>query len=260
MPPITSATIAIRPSSSTSSIRVVSTSSSTGKPRSLSRLRTSAFTTRSRCPVARSMSSACSISRRLTAAPTVPYPRRATGTSTDAMRLLRNLAVLQRPEPLSDLLDLRLGELRAVFVEARLAALHLLDPVLREGAAADVREHGAHVLAHGVVDDLRADRVRAVLGGVGDRVVHLLDAALVDQVDDQLQLVQALVVGDLGLVAGLDERLEPELDQLRDTAAQHRLLAEEVALGLLLERRLEDPGAAGTDRGGVGERELARLA
>ena len=61
-----------------------------------------------------------------------------------------------------------------------------------------------------LVDDLRADRVRSVLGGVGDRVVHALDAAFPDQVDDQLQLVQALVVGDLGLVARLDERLEAE--------------------------------------------------
>ena len=70
------------------------------------------------------------------------------------------------------------------------------------------------------------------------------EAALVDQVDDQLHLVHALVVGDLGLVAGLDERLEAELDQPRDAAAEHGLLAEEVALGLLRERRLDHPGAA----------------
>ena len=102
--------------------------------------------------------------------------------------------------------------------------------------------------------------MRAVLGGVGDRVVHPLDPALEDQVDDQLHLVHALVVRDLGLVAGLDERLEPELDQLGEAAAEHRLLAEEVGLGLLGERRLEDAGAAGADPGRVGERELARLA
>ena len=81
--------------------------------------------------------------------------------------------------------------------------------------------------------------VVAVLGRVGDRVAHVGEAALPDQVDDQLELVQALVVGDLGLVARLDERLEARLDQLGDAAAEHRLLAEEVGLGLLLERRLE---------------------
>ena len=122
------------------------------------------------------------------------------------------------------------------------------------------REHLAHVLAHVLVDDPRADGVRAVLGRVRDRVVHALDAALVDQVDDQLHLVQALVVGELRRVAGLDERLEAELDQLREPAAEHGLLAEQVGLGLVLEGRLDDPGAAGADRGGVGERELARVA
>ena len=87
--------------------------------------------------------------------------------------------------------------------------------------------------------DPRAARVVAVLGGVGDRVAHPRQAALVHQVDDQLQLVQALEVRDLRLVAGLDERLEPGLDQRRGAAAEHRLLAEEVGLGLFLERGLD---------------------
>ena len=90
--------------------------------------------------------------------------------------------------------------------------------------------------------------------------MHSLDPALPDQVDDQLQLVQALVVGDLGLVARLDERLEAELDQLRNTAAEHGLLAEEIGLGLLRERRLDHAGAGCADRGAVRERKLARAA
>ena len=60
-----------------------------------------------------------------------------------------------------------------------------------------------------VVHDARTARVVAVLGRVGDRVTHPRQAALVDQVHDQLQLVQALEVRDLRLVAGRDERLEP---------------------------------------------------
>ena len=90
--------------------------------------------------------------------------------------------------------------------------------------------------------------------------MHPLDPALEDQVDDQLHLVNALVVGHLGRVAGLDERLEPGLDQLGEPAAEHGLLAEEVGLGLLREGRLEDPGASAADAGGVGERDLAGVA
>ena len=79
----------------------------------------------------------------------------------------------------------------------------------------------------------RPARQVAVLGRVRDRVAHPGEAALVDQVDDQLDLVQALVVGDLRLVAGVDERLEARADQLGDAPAENGLLAEEIRLGLL---------------------------
>src|SRR4051794_626178 len=194
------------------------------------------------------MSSADSVSRRLTAAPTVPYPSSATGTSTDPMDLRSLLPHVQSAKSRTHLLDLRLCQLRAVLLEDGLAAIHLGDPVAREGAVADRGEDRAHVLAYVLVDDLRPDGVRAVLGGVGDGVVHALDPAFPDQVDDELQLVQALVVGDLGLVARLDERLESELDQLRDAAAEHGLLAEEVRLGLLREARLDHSRARGAER------------
>src|SRR4051812_21380218 len=96
-PPITSATTAIDGSPAISSKSVVSTPSAAGNERSELVSRTSARTTRSRWPVARSMSSAPSVSSRLTAAPTVPYPSSATGTSTLAIRLLEH-ARLGEPE------------------------------------------------------------------------------------------------------------------------------------------------------------------
>ena len=95
--------------------------------------------------------------------------------------------------------------------------------------------------------------VVAVLGRVADAEAHEVEAAAVHQVDDELELVHRLEVRELGLVAGLDERLERHLDQGRRAAAQDRLLAEEVGLGLLLERRLEDAGAGVAERPGVGQ-------
>ena len=117
-----------------------------------------------------------------------------------------------------------------------------------------------HLLAHVLVDHALAAGVVAELGRVGDRVAHAREPVLPHQVDDQLQLVEALVVRDLGRVAGLDERLEAGADELGRAAAEDGLLAEEVGLGLLLERRLEDAGAAGADPDRVGERELAGAA
>ncbi len=70
----------------------------------------------------------------------------------------------------------------------------------------------------------------AVFGGVRDRIAHVGDAALIEQVDDQLGFVEALEIGHFRRVAGLDQRLEPGLDQVGDAAAQHGLLAEQVGL------------------------------
>src|SRR5439155_3111705 len=82
----------------------------------------------------------------------------------------------------------------------------------------------------------------------------------VHEAHDQLQLVHALEVGDLRLVSGLAERLEPALDEGRNAAAQHRLLSKEVGFRLLGEGRLDDAGARTADALGVGERGLLRLA
>ena len=95
--------------------------------------------------------------------------------------------------------------------------------------------------------------VVAVLGGVADAEAHEVEPAAVHEVDDELELVHRLEVRELRLVAGLDERLEGGLDQRRDAAAQERLLAEQVGLGLLLERRLEDARARGAEAAGVGQ-------
>src|SRR3954465_13628277 len=124
MPPITSATTEIDGPLPISWKSVVSAPPGGGYPRSFPGARTSAFTTRRRWPVARSMSSADSVSRRLTAAPTVPYPSSATDTSTDAMNLRSLLPHVQGAKSCTDLLDLRLRQLRAVLLEHGLAAVH----------------------------------------------------------------------------------------------------------------------------------------
>jgi len=72
--------------------------------------------------------------------------------------------------------------------------------------------------------------------------------------------VETFEVGGLGLVAGVDERLEPSGDEGRHPAAEHDLLAEEVGLGLLVEGGVEDAGARRPGGVGVGERERVRLA
>ena len=76
-------------------------------------------------------------------------------------------------------------------VEGGLASATLEDELLREYARLDVAEDLPHPLAHTLVDDARATGKIAVLGGVRDRVAHVRDLALVDQVDDQLHIASS---------------------------------------------------------------------
>src|SRR6266536_881458 len=163
---------------------------------------------------------------------------------------------------LSDPLDLgrALSAFLAELGELRASRLVVAKQLLCKRAAADLLEDPAHPLAHAVVDDARAAREVAVLGDVGHRVAHVLVPALVEEVDDELQLVQALVVGDLRLVAGLDEDVEARLHERGNAAAQHGLLAEQIALGLLREGRLQQADPAAPDADAVRERELERAA
>ena len=89
-------------------------------------------------------------------------------------------------------------------------------------------------------------------------MAHVLEAAAVHEVDDELELVEDFEVGDLGLVAGFDEGLEAGLDERGGAAAEDGLLAEEVGLGLFGEGGFEDAGAGAADALGVAESALAR--
>ena len=140
------------------------------------------------------------------------------------------------------------GTLLAQREELGSSGILVVDEALGERAVLDVGENGLHVLLDVAGDDARARDVVAVLGRVGDRPALLGDAALPHQVDDELQLVQHLEVGDLRLVAGLGQGLEAVLDELRDAAAEHGLLTEQVGLGLFGEGGLDAAGAQSADR------------
>src|SRR5690242_4054837 len=102
-----------------------------------------------------------------------------------------------RPQLGPDLLDLMLGRAAAKRLELRPSGRLLGDDVAGEAALLDVAQEAAHRLAHVLVDDDGAAGEVAVLGRVRDRVAHAGQAALPDQVDDQLQLVQAFEIRDL---------------------------------------------------------------
>ena len=124
--------------------------------------------------------------------------------------------------------------------------------------APDLLEQSLHLAPRLFGDDPGTARVVAVFGRVAHRVAHVAQAALIDQIDDQFQLVEAFEIGNLRLVAGSDQGLEAGLDQRAHPTAQDRLLAKQIRLGFLGEGRLDHPGACDADafrvrqRGGLG--------
>src|SRR3569833_680478 len=160
----------------------------------------------------------------------------------------------------TDFLDLAI----LVFLEHPLIVLAaggaFLDPLLGELARLHFLQNLAHDVLDAVVDDSLTTSEVAVLGGVADELVHLGEASFMEKVDDELQLMEALVVRDLRLIAGLDQRLKALHHELGGAAAQHCLLSEEIRLCLFSERSLQNAAARAADTMRVGEGLSMRLA
>ncbi len=145
-------------------------------------------------------------------------------------------------------------------VEVRAAGLVLRNPLPRELATLNVGQRLLHRRARGIAHNLLAAGQIAIFRRIRDRVAHAAQAAFVDQIDDQLHFVQAFEIGDLRSVSGLDQRFESLLDQRRQPAAEHRLLAEQIALGFFLESRLQNARAGRPDAVRISQRQFVRVA
>ena len=153
-----------------------------------------------------------------------------------------------------------LGIVAATRSHLGVVGLAFQDEALGVVAVLDVGQAFLHRGLGLVVDDLRTGHVFAVFRVVGDRVVHVGDAAFVHQVDDQLQFVQALEVGHFRRITGFGQRFETGLDQFHGAAAQHGLLAEQVGFGFFPEGGFDHAGTAAAIGRSVGQGQIMGLA
>src|SRR6266545_3559965 len=111
----------------------------------------------------------------------------------------------QRTQPRTDFLDFQVLLALALRVEPGATLAIFLDPLRRVRPVLDLLEHLLHFLARLFGHETRTAGVITVLRSVAHGVAHVVQASLIHQVDDELQLVKAFEVGDLGLIAGFDE-------------------------------------------------------
>jgi hypothetical protein len=139
------------------------------------------------------------------------------------------------------------------FVEEGFAGFVFGHPLAGELAGLDFAEDLFHFGFGGGGDDAGAAGEVAVFGGVGDGIAHVVEAALVDQVDDELHFVDAFEVGHFGRVAGFGEGFEARFDKGGKAAAEDGLLAEEIGFAFILEGGFDDAGAGAADAVAPGE-------
>ena len=133
-----------------------------------------------------------------------------------------------------------LGIAPACCLEAGLMHPVFQHPVAGKAARLNVLENPFHLGLCFRRDDPWAGDIFAIFSRVGNRVVHICDATLIDEIDDQLDFMQTLKIGHFRRIASLDQCLVTCLDQLDKTAAQDRLLTEQIGLALFLEGCLDD--------------------
>ena len=163
-------------------------------------------------------------------------------------------------EGFPDDLDGMLGFLFAVGVELLAAGGLVFEEGLGELTVLDFGEDGLHGLAALIVDDAGTADIVAPLGRIRNAVPHVGEAAAIDEVDDELELVEDFEVSALGLVAGFDQGFKAALNEGAHAAAEDGLLAEEIGLGLFFEGGFENSGAGAADALEVAEIESVGVA
>ena len=136
------------------------------------------------------------------------------------------------------------GRLSTDGAKHRSADLVFKEEVLSVRTVLNVAQSFSHRSASLVGNNLWTGDVAAELSVVGDGVVHICQAAFVDQVNDQLHFMAAFEVSHFRSVAGFNQGFEAHLDQFGNTAAQNALFAEQVGFGFFFEGGFNDAGLA----------------
>ena len=151
-----------------------------------------------------------------------------------------------REECETDLFDLVRGMVGAGGLERGLADLVFEHPVAGELARLNVMQHALHLGLGGRRDDARAGDIFAIFRRVGDGIIHVGDAAFVNQVNDQLHFMQAFEISHLRRVTRFHQRFKTGTDEFNQAAAENNLFSEQIGFALFFECCFNNTGTAAT--------------
>src|SRR5699024_9837490 len=153
---------------------------------------------------------------------------------------------------LTNLLNFRFGDDTATRGQGGCTCSVFQDEVFGVFTTLDLGEAFAHGLAGLGCDDFRSCLVLGKFSDVCDGVIHVGDAAFVDEVNDQLELVQAFEICHFWCVTCVDQGVKACADQLYSTPTQYGLFTKEIGFGFFAEGGLDDTCAAAAVGAGIG--------
>ena len=136
---------------------------------------------------------------------------------------------------------------------------HIKQEVLGKGTILDILQNLLHSLLRLVRHNLRANHIPAVLSRIGDRIPHTAESGLIDQIDDELHLMDALKICISRVIPCFHKGLESCLHQSSNAAAQDSLLTEQIGFRLGLEGRLKKTSSCSADCKAIGKRQVLCL-
>ena len=141
--------------------------------------------------------------------------------------------------------------------QGRRACFVFQDEALRVFTSLNIFQALAHRIFGVFSHNAWARHVFAVFCIVRNRVIHVSDTAFIDQINDQLQFMQAFKVRHFRCITSFDQRFETSLNQFNRTTAQHSLFTEQVCFCLFAEVGFDDTGTAATIRHCIRQSDVA---
>ena len=145
----------------------------------------------------------------------------------------------------------------AEFLDLFLTALH---PAIGKFTGLNVLENFLHLGFRVRCHNARAGDIFTELSCVGNRIIHIGNAAFVNQVNNEFDLVQAFKIGHFRRITGFSQGLVTGFDQLDHATAQNGLLAKQVGFAFVTESRLNNARTTAADAACIRQRQIAGCA